>query len=64
MLRKAQYTLQQQNKEKKLMSINMELMRKKLAALRGEGDREQSVWFKPDEGDQDIRIIPTSDAIH
>ncbi len=37
MLRKAQYTLQQQNKEKKLMSINMELMRKKLAALRGEG---------------------------
>ncbi len=44
------------------MSINMELMRKKLAALRGEGDREQSVWFKPDEGDQDIRIIPTSDG--
>jgi len=44
------------------MSINMELMRKKLAALRGEGEREQSVWFKPDEGDQDIRIVPTSDG--
>ncbi len=44
------------------MSINMELMRKKLATLRGEGDREQSVWFKPDEGDQDIRIVPTSDG--
>lgn len=40
------------------MSINMELMRKKLATLRGEGTREQSVWFKPDEGDQDIRIVP------
>ena len=44
------------------MSINMDLMRKKLAALRGEGTNEQSVWFKPDEGDQDIRIVPTSDG--
>ena len=40
----------------------MELMRKKLAALRGEGTNEQSVWFKPDEGDQDIRIVPTPDG--
>jgi len=40
------------------MSINMELMRKKLATLRGEGEREQSAWFRPDEGDQDIRIVP------
>lgn len=45
------------------MSINMELMRKKLAALRGEGgDKGDSVWFKPDEGDTDIRIVPTSDG--
>ena len=44
------------------MSINMELIRKKLAALRGEGEREQSVWFKHDEGDQDIRIVTTSDG--
>ncbi len=45
------------------MSINMELMRKKLASLRGEGgDNRDSVWFKPDEGDQDIRIVPTSDG--
>ena len=43
------------------MSINMELMRKKLAALRGEGTSDStSVWFKPDEGDTDIRIVPTS----
>ena len=34
------------------MSINMELMRKKLASLRGEGGSgEASVWFRPDEGE-------------
>ena len=44
------------------MSINMELMKKKLATLRGEGDREQSHWFKPDEGDQTIRIVPDPDG--
>ncbi len=44
------------------MSINMELMRKKLAQLRGEGEKEQSHWFKPDEGDQDIRIVPAPDG--
>ena len=45
------------------MGINMELMRKKLAALRGEGGGDRtSVWFKPDEGDTDIRIVPTEDG--
>jgi len=45
------------------MSINMELMRKKLATLRGEGGRDgDSIFFKPDEGDQDIRIVPTADG--
>ena len=46
------------------MGINMELMRKKLASLRGEtkGTTTTSVWFKPDEGDTDIRIVPTSDG--
>jgi hypothetical protein len=44
------------------MSINMELMKAKLATLRGEGTGEKSVWFKPAEGDQDIRIVPTSDG--
>jgi|TARA_B100000686_G_scaffold175381_1_gene182392 hypothetical protein len=46
------------------MSINMELMKQKLASLRGEGtgDRGPSIWFKPDEGDQDIRIVPTADG--
>ena len=45
------------------MSINMELMRKKLAALRGDGDSaENSVWFKPQEGEQVIRIVPATDG--
>jgi len=37
-------------------------MRKKLSQLRGEYDKEQSSWFKPDEGDQDIRIVPAPDG--
>jgi hypothetical protein len=46
------------------MGINMELMKKKLAALRGEntGNDRTSVWFRPEEGDTDIRIVPTSDG--
>ena len=42
----------------------MDLMKQKLAALRGEGKYNDgpSIWFKPDEGDQDIRIIPTNDG--
>ena len=45
------------------MSIDMELMRRKLASLRGENKSDStSVWFKPDEGDTDIRIIPTNDG--
>ena len=45
------------------MSINMELMRKKLASLRGEGGSgEASVWFRPDEGETNIRIVPARDG--
>ena len=47
------------------MGIDMELMRRKLAQLRGEFDANgngNSVWFRPDDGDTDIRIIPTPDG--
>ena len=45
------------------MGIDMELMRRKLATLRGEHDGNgNSVWFRPDEGDTDIRIVPTNDG--
>jgi hypothetical protein len=40
----------------------MELMKKKLASLRGELNSGDSVWFRPDEGDTDIRIVPTNDG--
>ena len=38
------------------MAIDMELMRRKLDS------GQASVWFKPDEGDTDIRIVPTNDG--
>ena len=45
------------------MAINMELMRRKLATLRGDNKGDSSSpWFKPDEGDTDIRIVPTNDG--
>ena len=46
------------------MAINMDLMRQKLAALRGDnrGSSETSVWFKPDEGETNIRIVPARDG--
>jgi len=40
-------------------------MRRKLSTLRGEYDANgngNSVWFRPDDGDTDIRIIPTPDG--
>ena len=45
------------------MSLNMELMRRKLATLRGEDpDQRTSAFFRPNEGDQDIRIAPAPDG--
>ena len=43
------------------MSINMELMRKKLQQLRGEDDAD-SVFFKPPDGESQIRIVPAADG--
>ena len=47
------------------MAINMDLMRQKLAALRGDtrgSSSETSVWFKPEEGETNIRIVPARDG--
>ncbi len=46
------------------MGIDMELMRRKLSSLRGDGKSRDnnSVWFKPEEGDTDIRIVPAADG--
>ena len=46
------------------MAINLELMRKKLAVLKGEvkGGGSNSPFFRPEEGEQDIRIVPSPDG--
>jgi hypothetical protein len=49
-------------KDKKIMAIDMEKMRAKLASLKGEGSNGNSAFWKPNEGTQDIRIVPTQDG--
>ena len=45
------------------MGIDMGLMRRKLATLRGENKGNgNSVFFRPDDGDTDIRIVPAPDG--
>ena len=43
------------------MAINLDKMREKLATVRGEGRDKDSFW-RPQDGEQDIRIVPTSDG--
>lgn len=44
--------------------INKELMKKKLESLKtnGKSDKKESVFFRPDEGDQDVRFLPSADG--
>jgi hypothetical protein len=45
------------------MGINLEAMRAKLASLKGEGkSSSDSVFWRPEDGDQVIRIVPTPDG--
>jgi len=44
------------------MGINLDAMREKLASLRGEGKRADSKFWRPEDGDQTIRIVPTADG--
>jgi hypothetical protein len=43
------------------MAINLDKMREKLATVRGE-NRDKEAFWRPIDGDQDIRIVPTSDG--
>jgi hypothetical protein len=43
------------------MAINLDKMREKLATVRGE-NRDKDNFWRPDDGDQDIRIVPTADG--
>ena len=43
------------------MGINLDKMREKLSTLRGDGNSNDTFW-RPEDGDQDIRIVPTNDG--
>ena len=43
------------------MGINLDKMREKLATLKGNGGDRDSFW-RPEDGNQDIRIVPTPDG--
>ena len=43
------------------MGINLDKMREKLATLKGTGGDRDSFW-RPEDGNQDIRIVPTPDG--
>ena len=44
------------------MGINLDKMREKLASLRGDGNSSNDTFWRPEDGDQDIRIVPTPDG--
>ena len=43
------------------MGINLDKMRAKLAAVQNKGDR-QSIFWRPADGNQTVRIVPTEDG--
>tara|TARA_R100001509_G_scaffold142065_1_gene97295 strand:- start:877 stop:1632 length:756 start_codon:yes stop_codon:yes gene_type:complete len=44
------------------MGINLDKMREKLAAVQNRGDSSKSAFWRPEDGDQTIRIVPTADG--
>ena len=44
------------------MGINLDKMREKLSSLRGGGSSSNETFWRPEDGDQDIRIVPTADG--
>tara|TARA_B100001250_G_C19776760_1_gene779918 strand:- start:907 stop:1662 length:756 start_codon:yes stop_codon:yes gene_type:complete len=44
------------------MAIDFAKMKQKFQALQGKGSDKQNVFWKPQDGDQSIRIIPTADG--
>jgi hypothetical protein len=44
------------------MAINLSKMREKLTALENRGKKQDSVFWKPQNGEQTIRIVPTPDG--
>ena len=44
------------------MGIDLKKMRSKLNTLKGKGGNNKNLFWKPQDGDQTIRILPTSDG--
>ncbi len=44
------------------MAIDLQKMRAKLAALSGGGSKSKSSFWRPQDGEQQIRIVPTPDG--
>ena len=44
------------------MGINLQKMKEKLAALNSKGDSKKSAFWRPQDGEQPIRIVPTADG--
>lgn len=44
------------------MAIDLDKMRAKLAALQNRGEKKESAFWKPQDGEQTIRIVPTPDG--
>lgn len=43
------------------MALNLDLMKQKMAALSGKNEKKNTFW-RPQEGENNIRIVPTSDG--
>lgn len=44
------------------MAIDLEKMKSKMASLRGDGNNRKDLFWRPQDGEQTIRIVPTSDG--
>ena len=44
------------------MAIDLDKMRAKLTALENRGDKKDSAFWRPEDGEQTIRIVPTADG--
>ena len=44
------------------MGINLQKMKEKLSALNSKGDGKKSAFWRPQDGEQTIRIVPTADG--
>ena len=44
------------------MALNLDLMKQKMASLTGKGDGKKNNFWRPQDGENNIRIVPTADG--